>query len=104
MLEEYHDDEASDKDYPKTLHYIFENDGKTVDYTLKMQKILENNGVKNIKGVQKVLIKAMRISPAYARFSATGDLTLKTKDEEIKRSGNLIYEFMYPDETFKGRM
>lgn len=104
VLEEYHDDEASDKDYPKALHYIFENDGKKVDYTLKMGKILENNGVKNIKGARKFVIKAMGLNPSYTRYSATGDLILTTGNNEIKRSGNLIYEFMYPGETYKGHM
>ena len=101
VLEEFHDDEASDKDYPKILHYTFENNGKTIDYMLKMQEILENRGAKNIKRAQKLMLKAMGINPSYARFSAIGDLTLKIGEEEIKRSGNLIYEFMFPGETYK---
>ena len=68
---------------------------------LKMQEILENRGAKNIKRAQKLMLKAMGINPSYARFSAIGDLTLKIGEEEIKRSGNLIYEFMFPGETYK---
>ncbi|WP_221642404.1 hypothetical protein, partial [Listeria innocua] len=33
-----------DKDYPKAIHYAFENDGKQIEYTLCMKKIIENFG------------------------------------------------------------
>lgn len=104
VLGEYHDDEASGKDYPKALHYIFENKGKKVDYTLKMQKIIRSNGTKNMTVPQKMLVKMMGLNPAYTRYCATGDMIFTDGGETVERSGNLIYEFMYPGETYKGHI
>lgn len=103
VLDEYHD-EASDKDYPKSIRYIFENDGKRVDYALDFRKIIEANGKNNIPFVARMAIKAMGINPAYTRYLSNGTMKLTNGDEVIERTGELIYEFMYPGETYKGHM
>ena len=104
VLEEYHDDEASGKDYPKALHYSFENDGKQVDYTLKVKKVLENTGIKNLPAARKLVIGFLGISPSYTRYLASGELVFKNGDEAINRSGELIYEFMFPGNSYKGHI
>lgn len=101
VLDEYHDDEASGKDYPKALHYIFENNGKQVDYTLRMEKILANNGYKNVSTPMKIALGMMRIRPSYARYLASGDLIFNDGNQEIRRSGELIYEFMFPGDNYR---
>lgn len=104
VLEEYHDDEASGKDFPKAIHYIFENDGKKLEYTLTSREILEATGKKNVPLAARALMKAMKLDPSYARYLAHGEMKLTDGEEEIERSGKLIYEFMYPGESFRGHM
>lgn len=41
---------------------------------------------------------------SYTRYAAHGELSLDTGKEKINRSGELIYEFMYPGESYKGHM
>lgn len=36
---------------------------------------------------------------SYMRFSGKGSLVIESEKEKIKRSGELIYEFMYPGEN-----
>ena len=104
VLGTYHDD-ASEKDYPTGFHYVFSNDGKTAEYTLKEHEIIECNGRNNIGAVARGLSKVAGINPAYTRYSATGDLVLTEADGScIERSGELIYEFMYPGSDFAAHM
>lgn len=104
VLDEYHDDEASGKDYPKGIQYIFENNEKRADYLLSLKKIIEERGTKNIPLPAKLVMKTMGINPAYSRYLSDGKLKLTIDNEVIERSGELIYEFMYPGETFKGHI
>lgn len=99
-------DEASGKVYPGEIRYTFENKEKTVDYSLKMDEIIENNGRKNLSAVRRAVTRLAGIDPAYTRYYGEGDLVLTDKDtgEKTERNGKLIYEFMYPGETFKGHM
>ncbi|OZG69214.1 Hydroxyneurosporene synthase (CrtC) [Bifidobacterium eulemuris] len=103
VLEDYHD-EVSEKDYPKAIHYVFRNDGVTADYTLRMNEIIECNGRNNLPWIKRTVAGLNGLDPAYTRYSATGDLILTTDDDRMERSGNLIYEFMYPGATYKGLM
>lgn len=95
-------DKASDKTYPKAFHYIFENDGKRLDYTLEMKEILECNGKHNLPLMKRCLTSIAGIDPAYTRYAAAGSFVLIDGNKKIERQGNLIYEFMYPGKTFKG--
>jgi hypothetical protein len=41
------------------------------------------------------------IRPSYTRFAARGDLVITHNGQTIERSGDLIYEFMYPGLSYK---
>ena len=103
VLGEY-EDEASGKIYPKAIHYVFENGGKRADYMLQMKDIIECNGKNNLPAAKRFLTKAAGIDPAYTRYTADGSLILSDGSETMERSGELIYEFMYPGNSFKGHM
>lgn len=98
-------DQASGKIYPKAIHYRFENGGKRVDYQLRMKEIIECNGKNNLSAVKRLITKIAGMDPAYTRYTATGKLVLSEETGTIlERSGELIYEFMYPGKSFKGHM
>lgn len=111
VLGEYHD-EVSGKDYPSGFHYVFRDGGKTADYTLRRGAITECNGRNNMSFVRRTAASIVGVDPAYTRYAATGELVL-TEDgrgesgqggRTIRRSGDLIYEFMYPGKTYKGHI
>jgi len=104
VLEEYHDTETSDKIYPKSIKYTFENDGKRVDYSLDMKNLIEARGMKTIPVVMRMAMKTMKLNPSYARYLGESKLKLTDGDEIIERSGELIYEFMFSGDSFKGHM
>lgn len=101
VLDEYHDEETSGKDYPSRLRYLFRNGCKTLDYTLEEKEIIEAKGVKNASVVQKLALKAMGIAPSYARYKADGEMILHDGKNEIHRFGGLIYESMYPGQEYR---
>ena len=103
VLEDYHD-EVSDKDCPKAIHYVFENEGKKVEYTLTSQKVIEANGKNNIPLAARLVLKTLGMDISYTRYLANGEMKFTAGDEVVERSGELIYEFMYPGETYKGHM
>lgn len=105
ILGEY-TDPVSDKFYPTGMHYTYENHKMKVDYTLKMVDTIESYGKNNFPAAIKLVAKMMGMDKAsYNRYSATGDLVIhEDGKEDIRRSGNLIYEFMYPGASFKGHM
>ena len=105
VMDTYYDD-VSEKTYPGTIHYVFENADKIADYTLEKGEIIENNGKNNLPRAAKMLCKAMGIDASYTRYSGTGTLVLTDKNsgEKMERTGSLIYEFMYPGQSFEGHM
>lgn len=101
---DYLDDQFSGKHYPSNIHYRFENDGKKVEYTLNKKDILEAKGIKNLPLMARMLAKKLKMNVAYTRYAAYGELQFCTEDNRIERSGELIYEFMYPGESYEGHM
>lgn len=101
VLDEYHDDLTSGKDYPKKLHYKFRQNGKEIEYTLSAVETLEQNGPKNAALPLRLALKVMGIYPSYARYRGQGDMVFRDAGEEIRRSGDLIFEFMYPGMTYR---
>ena len=69
-----------------------------------MKEIIECNGKNNLPAQKRFVTKAAGIDPAYTRYTATGSLILSEGTETMERSGELIYEFMYPGSSFKGHM
>jgi hypothetical protein len=104
VLGEYLDKKASGKYYPTGMAYEFSTGGQTVKYTIKEHDIMEAQGLKVLPLPVQLLAKKMKMNVAYSRFAATGELLMDNGSEKISRSGELINEFMYPGETFKGHM
>ena len=100
----YHDSEGSGKDYPSEVDYLFEKDGKTLHYHLKMNEIIENMGVKNMPLAKRLFVKMMKMNLSYARYTGTGTMDYFDGEKHIERTAPLIYEFMYPGTSFKGYM
>jgi hypothetical protein len=103
-------------------HYTFDHDGVQVEYTLTANKILESRDITSVApqmirrklgtalgnpigdAVGKALrfvLRRLGLQPSYTRFAATGDLQLTRDGNTITRSGELIYEFMYPAPSYR---
>lgn len=104
VLGDYLDAENSGKYYPTGMSYEFRSGGKTVNYTIREHDIMEAQGLKTLPLPAQLLAKRMKMNVAYSRFAAAGELHFHTGTETISRTGELIYEFMYPGETYKGHM
>ena len=98
-------DKASGKEYPKVLEYEFESDGKRVSYTLEIEKRLQSGGFRGIPLVGGLLARYVGADVAYMRVSGRGTMVMSgVAEEPIERSGELIYEFMYPGSDCKAHM
>lgn len=87
----------SGKTYPKVSQYHFEADGKTVDYTLSADREIDvADQYNSLPAPARAAFDKLGLAPSYARYDATGDLTLTTGNETVERSGELIYEYMFP--------
>lgn len=97
-VEKQYTDDASGKVYPKALQYVFHNGETTVEYHLQAEKTIECKGKNNLPLLMKFTMKLMHIQASYSRYTAKGDLSLKSADRTIDRNGALIYEIMCPGE------
>jgi hypothetical protein len=104
VIGKYHEDKYSDKDYPTGMIYLYENNGTKLTYTLCEKEVLECQGMKNLPLVGKMLGKKMGMDLSYSRYLADGEMILETPEEKIERKGELIYEMMYPGNSFEGHM
>ena len=104
VLEEYFDEHCG-KYVPKTSHYTFRNGAKQVEYTLTWNKIIENTSAKDTKKLNFAawfFSKILGLNPSYTRYSAMGHLKItEASKEPIERSGELIYEYMFPGKMYK---
>ena len=103
VLEEY-DDPASGKVNPRAIRYHFESGGMHVDYTLRVKDIIETKGKNNQPLVARLAMGAVRLNPSYARYLADGALVFTSSGKTIERSGELIFEFMFPGESWHGHL
>ena len=101
VFEEYLQ-EQTQKYYPKSFKYTFENNGKKVEYSLKVKSEIE---VVDAYSKSPEQVRAMfdnsGLRPSYVRYEGLGELVMTEVDEQIKRSGNLIYEMMYNGKSYK---
>lgn len=100
----YKDEVHSGKIYPNELQYVFEQNGKRLEYHLKETKILEAGGLKSAPLPMKLICRTLGIHHSYTRYLAQGNLVLTGGSETMRRSSELIYEFMYPGDSFVGHM
>jgi hypothetical protein len=87
----------SGKTYPKVAHYTFEHDGTTVDYTLTANREIDvADQYKTLPEQARAAFDKLGLAPSYARYAATGDLRITRGEQTTERSGELIYEYMFP--------
>ena len=95
--DKYFDDQTK-KNYPKVQRFDYQNNASTLQYELKTKQTIETVSLKD--GLPKIIamtIKLKGMNPSYARYLGNGELTLQQPGQPtIHRSGELIYEFMYP--------
>ena len=104
VLDQFNDAEGSGKDYPSEIHYRFEKDGKVLDYHLKMTESIENMGVRNMGFGRQLMVKLMKLTLSYIRFTGIGTMDFNDGTQTAHRENSLIYEFMYPGLDYKGYM
>lgn len=103
--ETYYDDVASGKVHPKEIHYEFASGEKKLVYTLREKEIIDTRGMKNMPAIARFIAGKMGMGTmSYTRYLADGVLQLDLGNDKIERSGELIYEFMFPGESFEGHM
>lgn len=101
----YTDETASGKAYPDTIRYACEIPGKRLEYTIRRKEILEAQGFRNGLWIVKLIAKKLgMLDLSYSRFYGEGQMRLTLGEETAERSGNLIYEFMFPGKSCKGLM
>ena len=91
--------------YPKEIEYIFKQDEKYVKYTIEQAYELESRDptAQLPKMIQWVL-KLKGLHPSTSRNFAKGTLEFHDGQQVIKRSGDMIYEFVYMGTTVKEKM
>lgn len=97
-------DKASGKEYPKIVCYEFDDGNAHVSYRLESKEILESQGFKSKPVIGKIIVKKLGMNLSYMRFLGDGSMTLTKDGETIQRSGELIYEFMYPGDNCREHM
>jgi hypothetical protein len=117
-VESEYTDPSSGKVYPKDARYVFDNPMGRAEYVLTQDSVIETMDVRSVvreqlrakvgatlaKWLTPLMVKVASskmakrgIAPSYARYAGHGELTLIPADApQIQRSGELIYEFMYP--------
>ena len=98
--------EATQTKFPKVTHYVFENDGKRVDYRLTVKEELEGkDSYATFPDVMKQLSDRFDAHPKYGRYLAEGEFTLTQDGEKpLHQKGDLIYEFTYIAKSYKEQM
>ena len=110
VLSSYEENVASGKTYPKDIDYTFRANGKETVCHLRQKRVLEFGGVKTSPMAMRLLIKAMGINHSYTRYLGEGELILSSlpegdePSELLRLKSDLIYEFMFPGDSFEGHM
>lgn len=95
-------DPHSNKNYPIQQLFTFTDGDKKLEYKLQAKRSIENLTIGDV--VPKPVALTMRlldIKVSYQRYKAQGSMKLTGSQNEdtVERSGELIYEFMYPGAT-----
>lgn len=93
--------ESSQTNFPKITHYIFESNGKKIDYTLTVKQELDDRYIyKELPFIFRPMFKGTK--PKYGRYLAEGVLTMYDGDKQLfSEVSDFIYEFAYIGEEYK---
>ncbi|MGI6109808.1 MAG: lipocalin-like domain-containing protein [Eubacteriaceae bacterium] len=101
----YTESVASGKEYPDRIRYSCESSVKKLEYFIGRKEVLEARGFRKAPWFFRQIVGKQGLSDmSYARFYGTGRMKLMIGEENVDRSGNLIYEFMFPGKSCKGLM
>ena len=104
FIKEYKE-KLSGKMYPKEIEYIFKQGDKTAKYTIEQTYELETRDpTAQLPKVMQCLLKMKGLHPSTSRNFAKGTLEFHDGEQVIKRSGDMIYEFVYMGTTVKEKM
>ncbi|WP_048000728.1 lipocalin-like domain-containing protein [Lactiplantibacillus herbarum] len=97
--------ESTGKSYPKKSRYTFDDHGKKIEYELSVKEELSIEDLySSAPAPAKKQFDQMNIKPTYAREFATGTLTFEQGGQLVKRSGDMIYEFVYVGKEYRPMM
>lgn len=101
VLEEYLQEQTG-KYHPKHVKYTFENNGKVVEYTLKIKNEIEIKDIyAAMQGAAKEKFDKLDLQPTYTRYEGYGELRISEGGQTIERSGNLLYEMVYCGKAYR---
>lgn len=104
FVQEYKE-KLSGKMYPKEIEYIFKQGDKVAKYTIEQAYELEvRDPTSQLPKIMQGILKLKGLHPSTSRNFAKGTLELYDGYQSIKRSGDLIYEFVYMGTTVKEKM
>ena len=94
--------ETVQKYCPDKQSFSFENRGRKISYSLEPTSVLQ--AFELFKGKPESELKRLKaddIRHCYLRFMGNGKLIIEDNGEVIEREAPLLYEFMYPGDTYK---
>ena len=104
FIEEYKE-KVSNKIYPKKIEYTFKYKEMVAKYTIEQSYELESRDpTKQLPKILGAILKIKGLHPSTSRNFAKGTLELFDGKDTIKRSGDMIYEFVYMGTTVKEKM
>ena len=104
FVKEYKE-KLSGKMYPKTIEYEFTDGNKKAKYVIDQSYELEaRDPTAQLPAPMRALLKLKDLHPSTTRNFATGTLHYQNGMQAVKRSGEMIYEFVYMGTTVKEKM
>ena len=104
FIQEYKE-KLSGKMYPKEIEYIFKQGDKVAKYTIEQAYELESRDpTAQLPKIMQSVLKLKGLHPSTSRNFAKGTLEFHDGEQVIKRSGDMIYEFVYMGTTVKEKM
>ena len=104
FIQEYKE-KLSGKMYPKEIEYIFKQGDKVAKYTIEQAYELESRDpTAQLPKIMQSVLKLKGLHPSTSRNFAKGILEFHDGEQVIKRSGDMIYEFVYMGTTVKEKM
>lgn len=88
--------EATRKHYPTSLVYTFHDGSKTVEYTLSWTEEMEARDMYwSFPQQARAVYDRAGQRPSYMRYTALGEMFMRSEYGTIRREGSLIYELAY---------
>lgn len=105
IFEKEYKEKLSGKMYPQKIRYTYRDHDKSAVYVINQTAELESRDptIQLPKAVQ-LLLKLKGMHPSTSRNLAEGTIRFLDGSQEITRSGQMIYEFVYMGTTVRDKM